>query len=151
MIHHNPPPAPAKRPGFALVFTLVAIVLISALITATMFRVTETTYLAKLSTLHLHATAEAERQLWLTMSSPTTLALTTAPIGSVSTTAATTPTTTSTITITKMDSATLWLTATTTVQRNHLHATRHVALSAHISPPGQPLRPILGPAWVDLY
>jgi hypothetical protein len=142
---------PNPRPGFALLFTLVAIVLISALITATTFRVTETAYRTKLSTLHLHATAEAERQLWLALSSPTTLALASTPTGSSTTTTAATSTATSTITITKMDTATLWLTATTTVQRNHLHVTRHVALSAHITPAGQPLRPIPGPAWVDLY
>jgi hypothetical protein len=138
--------------GFALLFTLVAIVLISALVAATMFRVTENNYLAQLTTLKLHTMAESERQLWATMSDPGLFAFAAAPIGMVKTSIQTTGDVTTVITITKVDAALLWLVASSSAQHGRLSAAHRTAVSAQLTVAGvRPAQPLPGPTWVDVY
>lgn len=140
------------HPGFALLFTLVAIVLVSALVSATMFRITENNYLAQLTTLKLHTMAESERRLWTTLADPALTPMASAPIGTVKTLTWLTGETTTLVTVTKVDSTMLWLVATANTQRGRLLTLHRTGVSARLHPVGGRLaQPISGPAWVDLY
>jgi len=138
--------------GFALLFTLVAIVIVSALVVATMFRVTENNYLAQLTTLRLHVMAESERRLWTAMDDPELFELPFAPIGTTKRSTSTEDGVTTIITVTKVDSTLLWLVATTTAQRGRLSAAHRTAVSAQLAASLlHPATPLQGVAWVDLY
>jgi len=142
-----------SRTGFALFLTLVAILLTSALIAGTMFRVAEHAALARIATLRLHATQSVLRDLWLALDDPSLAALRAAPVGTVKMSSFSAADRVSTVAVTKVDTTMLWFVAATTVRRGRSEARSRMAVSAAFDPGagGPVVRPIAGAAWVELY
>ena len=133
----------AARPGFALFTVLIAILLLTALSTATLFRASTDASIAYSTTLRQHAFFAAERTLWSSL---------TRPYPFTTMTTITTPTQTTRLTVTQTAPTLYWIVAHATVRRGPHEATHRLALSARLvtTDSTATLTPIPPYAWADL-
>jgi hypothetical protein len=149
---HPPPPQ-----GFALISALLGVVIVSALITATLFHVAQNADLARAGTLHHHALTSAERAAWLALTNTDIAALHAAPVGAVIATEspAVDPRTQvlTRVTLIKVQPALVWLLATASASAGRHEAHHRVGLSAAIprDSTSLALQPLPSRAWVDVY
>jgi hypothetical protein len=139
----------SQRPAFALLSTLIAILLLTALTSATLLRASTDTQITSTTTLRHQAFFAADRALWtsLTQDNATYRAL---PLYHTVVTTTTTPTHTTRIHTTRADTTLYWIVASTTLTAGPHRATRRLALSARLTSDST-LAPLTPNAWIDLY
>jgi hypothetical protein len=142
-----------RRNGFALLTTLLAVILVSALIAAAHLQIDESARATRAITLHHRVFANAEAALWKTFVSISPSLLRPAPIGLFSQTLSTVGPLTNKVTVTKIDSSLVWIVSETHLTEGREGVAHRIGLGALLPPDTIESRLTRLPqaAWVDLY
>lgn len=140
------------RRGIALFLALVALLVIGALVSATLLRVQGDVRIAREGMARRRAEVAAERVLRLALAGPSSATVRALPIGGAITSTDVTDGVTTSLVIVRVDTTLAWLdaTATTPSVRGVAHA--RLGASAVLSTAGAaPLHVVSGDAWTLLY
>lgn len=141
-----------RRPGVALLIALLALLLIGALVSATLLRVQSDVRLARDAMTRQRAEAAAERMIRVTIAATSSATMRALPIGSSSASTVLTNGVTTTTTLVRTDSALVWVVATATAPSVRGVARAQLGASAVIARMGSaPLQILPGDAWALVY
>lgn len=140
------------RRGVALLIALVALLLIAALVTATLLRVQSDVRLAREESARRRADVSAERALRIALVNTSSATIRTLPIGGTSVSTDRTDAIATTITITRIDTSLAWLVADAHAPSVRGNARMRLGVTAIVSSAGNaPLRILPGDAWAPVY
>ena len=140
------------RRGVALLVALVALVLIGALVTATLFRVQSDARLAREAFARRHAEAAAERTLRLGVTTTSSATVRALRIGGEIASTNISNGVTTVLTTVRVDSSLAWLVASSSAPSVRGTARAQLGVSARIAPNGgAPLQILPGDAWTQVY
>ena len=141
-----------QRRGVALLLALIALLLIGALVVATLFQVQSDARAAGDAMARRRAEVAAERVLRTTIAATSSAAMRALPIGGVRTSTDLTNGVTTILTAVRTDSTLAWLTASASAPSVRGTARAQLGVSASIAPVGSaPLQVIPGDAWTQIY
>lgn len=142
----------ADRRGVALFLALVALALIGALLTATLFRVQSDIRLAREGMARRSAEAAAERALRLVIATTSSTAVRSLPVGGTLTSSDLTDGVSTTLTLVRVDSTLAWVTATASARSVRGVARAKLGASFLIPTTGAaPLQLLPGDTWASAY
>ncbi|MGI8509011.1 MAG: hypothetical protein ACR2MQ_06770 [Gemmatimonadaceae bacterium] len=142
-----------RRPGFALLIVLAAILMASALVLATLFRVQSDSAIARSGTLRRIAVVAAESAIWTTVDNTDAATLRALPIGAVKTSSALDGDTTITVTLTRTDTTFVWIVADASILRGAQRARHRVGITVALARDTTRVKPLplAGRAWVEAF
>lgn len=141
-----------ERRGVALLLALVALALIGALLTGTLFRVQSDIRLAREGLARRSADVAAERVLRLAVAATPSPVVRALPIGAAFTTTDLTEGVTTTFTLVRVDSTLAWVTAGASVISVRGTARAKLGATVIIPPAGAaPLQLLPGDTWAPVY
>lgn len=141
-----------QRRGVALLIALLALVLIGALVAATLLRVQSDARLARDAMARTRAEAAAERMVRITLATTTSATIRALPIGAGTTSTDFTNGVTTVVTVVRTDSALAWIDATASAPSVRGTARARLGASASIAPVGSAsLQLLAGDAWAQVY
>lgn len=142
-----------RRPGFALLIALAAILIGSALMMATFFRVQSDSALARSGTLRRIVDVAAERAIWTTVDNTDPRMLRALPIGTVIRSAATDGDATIAVTLTRTDTMFVWIVVDASILRGAQRARHRAGISVALARDTTRVRllPLAARAWVDAF
>lgn len=141
-----------QRRGIALLIALAALLLIGALVTATLFRVQSDVRVARDEMARRHAEAAAERALRFAVATTSSAAARALPIGGTLVSTDLVDGITTTVTTIRVDSTLAWLAVTARTPSVRGTARAQLGASAVIAPVGAaPLQILPGDAWAPVY
>jgi type II secretory pathway component PulK len=142
----------AERRGVALFLALVALALIGALVSATLFRVQSDIRLAREGMARRSAEVAAERVLRVAVASTPSAALRSLAVGGALTSSDLTDGVNTTVTLIRVDSTLAWLTATASARSVRGAARAKLGASVFIPPVGAaPLQLLPGDTWAPAF
>ncbi len=142
-----------RRPGFALLIALAAILIGSALMITTLFRVQSDSALARSGTLRRIVDVAAERAIWTTVDNTDPRMLRALPIGTVIRSAATDGDATIAVTLTRTDTMFVWIVVDASILRGAQRARHRAGISVALARDTTRVRllPLAARAWVDAF
>lgn len=141
-----------QRRGVALLIALLALVLIGALVSATLLRVQSDLRLARDAMARKRAEAGAERMVRIILATTSSATMRSLPIGASSTLTDLTNSVRTTVTAVRTDSTLAWIVATATAPSVRGSVRAQLGVSATIAPVGAASLQILpGDAWAQVY
>ena len=141
-----------QRRGVALLIALLALVLIGALVSATLLRVQSDARLARDAMARTRAEAAAERTIRITLATTSSATIRALPIGAGTTSTDLTNGVTTVVTVVRTDSALAWIDATASAPSVRGTARVRLGASASIAPIGNAsLQLLAGDAWAQVY
>lgn len=141
-----------QRRGVALLVALVALLLIGALVTATLFRVQSDVRLAREGMARRQAEVAAERALRLAAASTSSATVRALPIGATVASGDRTGGVVTTVSITRIDTALAWLVATAAAPSVRGTARARLGIDAIVASSGSaPLQILAGDVWAPVY
>lgn len=141
-----------QRRGVALLLALIALLLIGALASATLFQVQSDARVAGDAMARRRAEVAAERMLRITVATMSSPAMRALPIGGIRPSTDLTNGVTTTLTAVRTDSTLAWITASATAPSVRGTARAQLGVSVSIAPVGSaPLQVIPGDAWTQIY
>lgn len=141
-----------QRRGVALLVALLALVLIGALVSATLLRVQSDARLARDAMARTRAEAAAERMVRVTLATTTSATMRALPIGAGTTSTDLTNGVTTVVTVVRTDSLLAWIDATASAPCVRGRARARLGASASIAPMGSASLLLLpGDAWAQVY
>lgn len=142
-----------RRPGFALLIVLAAILMASALMLATLFRVQSDSALARSGTLRRIAVVAAESAIWTTVDNTDGATLRALPIGTVRTSSTIDGDATITVTLTRTGTTFVWIVADASILRGAQRARHRVGITVALARDTTrvKLSPLVGRAWVEAF
>lgn len=141
-----------SRRGVALLLALVALLIIAALVSATLLRVQSDVRLAREGMTRRRAEVAAERVLRLGLASTSSATLRALPIGASLVNTDATDAVTTTLTTIRVDTTLAWLVASSSAPTVRGAARARLGVSALIAPTGAaPLQIVPGDAWTPVY
>lgn len=140
------------RRGVALLIALLALLLIGALVSATLFRVQSDVRTARDGMARRRAEAGAERMIRITLAATSSATMRALPIGAATTFTDLTNGVSTIVTAVRTDSTLAWVVATATAPSVRGSARAQFGVSASIAPVGSAsLRILPGDAWTQVY
>lgn len=142
-----------RRPGFALLIALAAILIASALTLATVFRVQSDSALARSGTLRRIVAVAAESAIWTTVDNTDPAMLRTLPIGTVTRSGITDGDATVAVTLTRTDTTFVWIVADASILRGDKRARHRVGITVVLAKDTTRVKllPLAGRAWVEAF
>ena len=141
-----------QRRGVALLIALLALLLIGALVSATLLRVQSDARLARDAMARKRAEAGAERMIRITLATTSSAIMRARPIGARTTSTDLTDGVTTIVNVVRTDSTLAWIVATASAPSVRGSARAQLGASATIAPVGSASLQLLpGDAWAQVY